>query len=231
MTDCKKVRFRLDDYIDGEITIAEADNIKKHLEQCPDCERRVRRARELQSQLRQLPAAEPDADFTQRQFQQLWYREPETVRKERWPRFRVDPGLVAALVIGLVLGGVFMQWQSQQRAEPLQVMTLQTNETKEVKFAINANQRMDNVTMTINVPANMELEGFPGQREITWTTRLEPGMNMLRLPVRASQSGEGLLSMRLSTDSGFQKAQTVRLRALISETSLKWTGGDDGDVT
>lgn len=231
MMDCKMIRFRLDDYLDGEITLEEADNIKAHLEQCPDCERRVRRARDLQSQLRQLPVDEPDPEFARRQFQQLWAREPETVRESRWPRFMADPALAAALVIGLVLGGFFMNWQSQQRAEPLEVMTLQTNETREVKFAINANRRMDNVTMTINVPPNMELEGFPGQREITWTTRLEPGMNMLRLPVRASQSGEGLLTMRLSTESGYQKGRTVRLRALVSETSLEWTGGDDGDVT
>ena len=39
---CEKVRIRIDDYLDGELSKNDAMNIQKHLETCKDCEAEIK---------------------------------------------------------------------------------------------------------------------------------------------------------------------------------------------
>lgn len=230
---CEQIRSRLDDYLDGALAAEEAGEIRAHLADCPACEEQVRRARQLQLRLRNLPAPQPEDGFADRQFRQLWEREAQSGRGRGFSRLFRDPALAAALLLGLFLGGAVTQWfgtGSPEPGSPVRVVTLEANEAREVRFAITANRDMDNVRLTLDLPENTELVGFPGQRQVSWETRLDSGVNMLRVPVRAAQGGEGTLTMRLSTESGYQQERTLRLRSQAVETSLKWMPGSDHEA-
>ncbi len=225
---CDHIRSRLDDYLDGELTTDEATEVRSHLADCAACEEHVRRARQLQFRLRNLPAPRTEDEFADRQFRQLWQR--ESGQHQGWSRLVRDPALAAALVLGLFLGGAVTQWfgtGSPEPGSPVRVVTLEADETREVRFAITADREMENVRLTLDIPGNMELVGFPGERRVSWETRLDSGVNMLRVPVRAARGGEGTLTMRLSTDTGYQQEKTLRLRSQAVETTLKWMPGDD----
>lgn len=230
MMDCKTVRLRLDDYLDHELSPAETEDINRHLEQCLTCERRICRARKVLSGLRQVPVPEADSGFGRRQFDRL-YAHDESMRQRGlrnpfgWPM----AAAAAAVVVTLAVGGLLVPWSGNDNADAPQVVTLHTDQEKEVRFAIRSERALDNVRLTVNIPENMELTGFPGQRKVSWTTQLNKGVNMLRLPIRASGPGRATLNMEVITSAGYHGKQALEMHVLGSQESRKQDGRDDPD--
>ena len=54
----------------------------------------------------------------------------------------------------------------------------------------------------------MELEGYPGRKQLSWQTSLKKGPNVLALPIRAIEHGEGELMARLNYG---EKTKTFRV--------------------
>ena len=65
----------------------------------------------------------------------------------------------------------------------------------------------------IDGPDGIELAGFPGQREITWRTRLAEGRNLLPLELVAVTPLGGEVLARLEHDN---RERTFRLRIEVS---------------
>ena len=57
--------------------------------------------------------------------------------------------------------------------------------------------------MTVALPAGIEIDGFAGQREITWMTSLKEGRNVLPLTLVATSSfgGELLATLQHADDN------------------------------
>ena len=68
---------------------------------------------------------------------------------------------------------------------------------------------LDSATLTVSLPDGIELDGFPGQREITWETSLNKGKNLLPLTLVALSPAGGELLARLEHDN---RDRTFRLR-------------------
>ena len=61
-----------------------------------------------------------------------------------------------------------------------------------MNLVFSSAEALDSATLTVTLPAGVELEGFPGQSEITWETSLAEGRNLLplRLIAVAPAGGE-----------------------------------------
>ena len=67
-----------------------------------------------------------------------------------------------------------------------------------VRLAFHSGQRLEGVTLTLELPPNVELAHWPGQHRLSWQVDLEAGDNVLALPLKVLFPGSGELVARLN---------------------------------
>ncbi len=110
-------------------------------------------------------------------------------QRNRW----VMTGFGSAIAAGVALwmiGGFFLTTPDLQEsglanAPTIPGITMTLAEPQTVNFVFAANTPLDAATLTVLLPAGVELVGFPGRREITWQTNLNAGKNLLPLKLIA----------------------------------------------
>jgi hypothetical protein len=134
-------------------------------------------------------------------------------QRNRWVMTGFGSALAAGIVLWL-LGGLFLTAPDIPQPDPTIpgiAMTLEEPRTVNLVFASKA--ALDNATLTVTLPAGIELAGFPGQREITWQTSLDEGRNLLPLELIALTPVGGEVLARLEHDN---RGRTFRLRIEVS---------------
>ncbi len=167
---------------------------------------------EILELLRDYPMAEPSAGFFDRALVRATH---EGLRRQRnrW----VLTGFGSAVAAGIVLwlaAGLFLATPDPAPPAPTipgVVMTLEKPQTVNLVFASKA--ALDRATLTVSLPAGIELAGFPGQSEITWQTSLVEGRNLLPLELIALTPAGGEVLARLEHDN---RNRTFRLRIEVS---------------
>ena len=120
-------------------------------------------------------------------------------------------GAVAAATALWIVSSVFLTTPDiTEPSIPSVTMTLEQPRTLNLVFASAV--ALENATMTVLLPEGVEVEGFAGQREITWMTSLDEGRNILPLTLIATSpvGGEILATLRHEDDD-----KTFRLQVSI----------------
>ena len=120
-------------------------------------------------------------------------------------------GAVAAAMALWIVSGVFMATPGiDQPAMPSVTMAMEAPRTFNLVFS--SATALENATMTVVLPEGIEIDGFAGQREITWQTSLREGRNYLPLTLVATApaGGELLATLRHEGDD-----KTFRLRVTV----------------
>lgn len=166
-----------------------------------------REDREIQALLKDYPMPQASADFFDTALVRATH-EGTRRQRNRW----VMTGFGSAIAAGLALwmiGAFFFAAPELPSAGPTVpgiVMTVEEPRTVNLVFA--SAEALDSATLTVSLPAGLELAGFPGQREITWQTSLDAGKNLLPLHLIATSpvSGEVLATLEHN-----QRGRTFRL--------------------
>jgi hypothetical protein len=154
----------------------------------------------LRQALRQMPTPEPRAGFVERAFARaaVQSREEQAVflpgrlrnfamRWETWAGAALG-GAVAAALTFVLLRTVDPPAVSQQ---PQLALTL--HETRNVDVLIDSERELKGATIRIAASGSIALDGFDDERHVDWQADLEPGSNLLSLPVVARAAGKGRL--------------------------------------
>lgn len=142
-----------------------------------------------------MPVPPPSTDFEQRVFARLRRQYPE--RRQGAGRFAA--GFATAMAAGLALwfaSSVFIP-QQPNVAQP-RAIAVTMNQTQTVRLMFDATSDLQRVSLSIDLPPNMQLQGYPGQQQLTWDTQLRKGPNVLALPIMAVEEGQGELVAQLS---------------------------------
>jgi anti-sigma factor RsiW len=120
-----------------------------------------------------------------------WARFVSGMRRhqELWLGAAMGGAVVAALAIAL-LGP--QHWSEEANRVP--EVTVALNEAREVGLVIDSERSMVGATVTLHLSGGIDLAGFGEQRRISWQTDLEPGANLLSLPVIAHSLEGGILT-------------------------------------
>jgi len=167
---------------------------------------------EILALLKDYPMPEATAGFYD---QALVRATHEGTRRQR-NRWLVT-GFSSAIAAGLVLwmiGGFFLATPDLPVADPtIPGITMTLEEPRTINLVFASAEQLDTATLTVRLPAGIEMLGFPGQREVTWETSLNVGKNLLPLKLIAtSPMGGEVFAILQHNDRG----RTFRLRVDVS---------------
>jgi hypothetical protein len=158
--------------------------------------------------LQDYPAPAPDEGFLERALVRATH-EGFRRQRNRWMMTGFGAA-VAATIMAWVIGGMLLgepQLPGAKAAIP--GVTIALAEPRTVNLVFASATALDSATLTVTLPDGIELDGFPGQREITWETSLSEGKNLLPLTLVAVARTRGELLARLEHDD---RDRTFRLR-------------------
>jgi hypothetical protein len=110
---------------------------------------------------------------------------------------------IAATIAVWVVGGILLGTPGLPDAAggaAIPGITIALEEPRTVNLVFGSATSLDAAVLTVSLPDGIELEGFPGQREITWETSLNEGKNLLPLRLIATGMTGGELLARLEHD-------------------------------
>lgn len=212
---CQDVQRDLDEFLDGTLADSEYSAMAAHIEDCDGCRQALEQTRQLRAALAELPAPPPRSGFARSALRQA-RRAHEQPGKGAAGWFAAGFGSAAAagLAAWLVVApiGPVPDSSSGPAANHPPTVELAPGRTESVRLAFDAPERLEGARLTMRLPENFELAGYSQRREISWTTELEAGRNLLELPVRALAGGEGELVAEIVHGSTIKRLR-IRLRA------------------
>ena len=120
--------------------------------------------------------------------------------RSRWVMTGFGGAVAAAMALWIVSGVFFTTPDIDAPAVPSVTMALDQPQTLNLVFS--SASPLENATMTVYLPEGVEIDGFSGQREITWMTSLKEGRNVLPLTLVATSpiGGELLATLQHEND-------------------------------
>ncbi|EON91099.1 transmembrane anti-sigma factor [Marinobacter lipolyticus SM19] len=217
---CHECRELMVPYLLSELSAEQAARVEQHVADCARCATRLTNEKVLQSTFADRYAIpDPSPDFETRV---LAAARPDAARKpghRGWSTPVVGGAVAAAMALGIALG-VGLKPGSEQSQPVIAANQAEVNESlatpspaviepvmQTVRLAFSSGQPLEDVTLTLELPANVELATFPGRQQLSWKVDLEQGENVLALPLRVLFPGAGELVAHI--DDG-QRQKTFR---------------------
>ena len=203
---------KLDDYMDGTLDDAETLALDAHMASCNTCRQTVESEQRLRGLLKDFPVPAPDTAYFDQALAKASHVSTNGQRN-RWVMTGFG-GAIAAGLVAWVIGGVLLQTPDPtDTAADIPGVTMVLEEPRTVNLVFSSATELNDAVLTVNLPAGIEIEGFAGQREITWMTNLQPGKNILPLRLIAMTPHGGELLARLEHDD---RDRTFRIRVDVS---------------
>ncbi|MDC0661282.1 anti-sigma factor family protein [Marinobacter sp. SS21] len=204
---CDLFSKQLEHYARGELSPAMEQSLETHLAECSACTGRLNAERKLLGALRSQSVPVPSVDFESRI---LTAATRGAAARRSWQHPMAGSAVAAVLALGVFIG---LQWQSDQPEQTLVADSAGAGETtvveasaalpefepreQTVKLAFHSGRALDDVTLTLELPANVELASYPGRQRLSWQVSLKEGDNVLALPLKVLFPGDGALVAHL----------------------------------
>jgi hypothetical protein len=171
-----------------------------------------RQDQEILELLKDYPMPAADAGFYDQALVRATH-EGSRRQRNRWLLTGFGAAIAATLAVWVVGGMLLTNPQLPDSGATIPGVTIALEETRTVNLVFASATALDSATLTVTLPDGIELNGFPGQREITWETSLNEGRNLLPLTLVALQPTGGELVARLEHD---ERNRTFRLRVDVT---------------
>ena len=153
----------------------------------------VQRGTEALDMLRGRQIGDTPDGFFERTMQKV---SQSTNAKRRPDRFWMGTGFGAG-VAASIFAVAFAFGLLAPRADVATSFQISLNEPRQMDIAIETDRELRAATITIILAGNVDLDGFRGQRELSWSENLDAGVNRLSLPLIATGMAGGQVIVRL----------------------------------
>lgn len=199
---CTDINTRFDEYLDEGFSEHETHAFKDHVASCNSCRNSLEEVALIRRLAKDLPVEQANGDFEHRVFSNV--RKQYPVQNNRFAA-----GFITAIAASLIFWVASIVLLPQFNTSQPQFISIALNDTQTIRLSFDAQSDIAQATVSINLPNNFELEGYPGYKNLTWTTSLKKGQNILTLPIMAVDLGEGELVAQLKYNG---KTKTFKLR-------------------
>ena len=207
---CDQYHENLDQFLDDELEAALLTEFQAHTEDCRDCTEVLRRKKDLRQALRSMPLPAPEDGFLDSVVEHALVT---THRNEK--RFWSSAGIGGAIAAG-VIGWMVLSLPADlpQVTDPTQLdtVTISLNVEKTIKLTFNSTRELQAATLSLQLPAGVEIVGYEGHASVRWTTTVKPGTNILELPIIVRSGNGGAILARVEHEGkqqSFEFAVTV----------------------
>jgi anti-sigma factor RsiW len=201
----------LDDYLDEELTPDARWELEAHLQYCESCQATLARGRQLQQALSTYPVKAPTPGFFDRAMEEAARGRAQPPRSGPWT-IRYAGALAAGIAV-LAVGGLFLHEPELADNDAVAGVSMVVHETRTINLVFASASELEGVSLTVALPDGVELAEYRGLDEVSWTTRLHPGKNVLPLELVAIGGSGGELVARLQHD-GDEKVFTVSVAVI-----------------
>ena len=182
----------------------------EHVASCGDCRDALNGLEALHELQKGTPVSAPEGLFGRIMLNVTENLAPRKARYGFWHGVGIG-GAVAATLIMAFMASTVMRSPDVTSTPATPEFVIAMNEARDVNIAIDAGRDLQGATVSVFLSGGVELAGFGNQREISWSTDLEQGVNQLTLPVIATDLNGGSLLVRLDHE-GVQKVFKVNLK-------------------
>jgi hypothetical protein len=195
---CDDVIEQLLDAEEDALSVLERSQLVAHLADCRSCQDALRAANALRMVRKEPVRSAPDGLFDRVMARATNAAIPGARKFQFWTGAAFGGLLAAGIAIAVVTLGTFRAPISSPPEVP--VVTMALGEQQDINIAIDAEQDLPGTTVNVVLAGDFEIAGFGEQRELSWTTDLDKGVNKLALPLLAVGDTEGHLIVRLEHD-------------------------------
>jgi hypothetical protein len=170
--------------------------------------------------LRKLPTPQPRPGFVDAALAKATASRASSTADSRPVLMRAQIWFAAAA--GAVIAAA-LTWFLLQPLAPASLdggVALAMNESRNIDVLIESDRELQDATIRITLVGGVVLDGFEDERQIDWQADLEPGTNMLSLPVVARNAGAGRLVAVIEHGG---KTRTVTLNLTVNDTQASKT--------
>ncbi|MFC1589279.1 anti-sigma factor family protein [Pseudomonadota bacterium] len=189
---CIDIHIHIDDWLDDQLSQQDRLVFDQHVSNCADCAARLENARSLMLGLQNIPVPPPSANFEKRVFAEVRRQHKES------HHFRFAAGFATAATASLAIWFASSVMVPEAVIEQPRMISVAMNEAQTVRLMFESQNDIEQVQLSVGLPDNMELDGYPGRRQLAWQTSLKKGENILALPIMAIDQGQGELVAELS---------------------------------
>lgn len=198
---CDYIADNMAKIVYGKLAPEELAYCRMHLFACSECTDAVRGAEALALLRNCGSESVPDGLFDKLSSAlQAPAQEPvHEPAPARAGQFWLGTGLGGAIAASLVVAAMTFGWVGPQPDAPENIaqFAVHVSEPTIMNVAIEADRALAGASISILLSGDLELQGFSGEREVTWVADLEEGVNRLRLPVIALDERGGQMIVRL----------------------------------
>ncbi len=211
---CQQTQQNIDDYLDGLLVTGQLELFDAHLKSCPACRACLFNAEQLLSELKRLPVPVMRDGFAQ---QALTRAAGEPSKQGHRSAFAA--GFGSALVAGfaLMLVVVTLLPGGDPLGDGLVEVAISLEMPETVNLAFDLTQAMEGATLSIILPDNVEVVGYPGLSQLSWQADLHAGRNVLPLPLIGVALAQG--ELLASIEQGGKK-KMIRLKINVDQPPL-----------
>lgn len=208
---CRSIEPQLDDYLDGTLDSDTAFVLEQHVAACGTCKQLLAHATGVRSALGRLGVQGPRPGFFEEALVLAAAQaEAEPVsHRSRWYVGALAAGVAAVALVGFLVSRV----ETESIAGVAQV-AMAVEETRTINMVFAAEEALESVHLSVTLPDGIELASYPGRDRIEWSTRLQPGKNVLPLELIALGGTGGELVATLRRD-GKEKVFRVSIAVLM----------------
>lgn len=211
--ECLTAKNLMQDAVNGKLKGTDTGFLTAHLRECAACREDYRQTSNMLDMLRGIPVPPPSAGFADRVLSNATRSRPITAGS----RFKHVTGGIAASLVAVFL--VISSLTGTGPDKPDSNVMLVGGQVKTIRVAIDSPRVVEAIRVTIDVSDNLEIEGYGKQQAISWTARLEQGVNLIALPVNAIAAGDGEIVARVGLD-GHEKVYRIRTRYQAAEGNV-----------
>ena len=192
---CDQYQENLDRFLDDELEEALLSQLQAHLPSCNACAEVLRRKKDLRQALKSMPLPPPEDGFLDAVVEQTLIR---THRNEAW--FWSSAGVGGAVAAGVIAWLVLaLPADLPHGADPalLDTVTISLNVEKTFRVSFESARELQAATLSVRLPAGVEVVGYEGRDSVRWTTLIKPGTNILELPIIVRFGDGGVIVARI----------------------------------
>lgn len=211
---CNPIIQHLDVYFDGDLSEEDSKSIDDHLAACDSCRTVYDNEKRLLLALKNLPVQGPSHDFSKVIITKAIGRAQKQAMKKA--AAFMEAMLPACLALWIAMSVPFSFWQQPMQSQ-IDQFVLALHTPKNIKVLFTSPEDLEMASLTIRLSNNLEIQGYPASREITWKTNIRKGKNYLTIPVIARKTGEAKFVAEVNHQD---KSKLFKLDMLVQESLI-----------